>query len=331
MLQFCGAQNVWDTPAQAFAMQTLAWFHSDVTDTATVSFGYLARMTGLDRRYVMRVMEQLELEKEGCVNLGADPLTPQGANRWSVTIDKAVAKARAQAGIVDRQRLPKRRTRATVVIPGPPEETAKAAGDGRDSKFSTGGGGLWTTRVVAPGPPPGDPRITGVVAPGSPQSAQLERISNLERVEPQPRDAAAAASPPLEFSLIGEVPPTTKTAAEAKHARAERESRLFDKVKKVARWALEHPVEATALNGGAGVASDSDLAAVVRARCREQRIIGANEGDALVNACRSEWYLGRTYRTAMAATGEPPPRPRDLRRDKARVTTRGTLRKGAAG
>lgn len=319
MQRLVNARNVFDSPAQTSAMTLLCWFSSDALDYASVSYGQIASWCGVKRRYVVRLMQELELRKHACVNLGPDPARDgRGKTRWKVTIDRAIAKVRAEAGVaadVPLVELPERSTRrkpsrrpvenAPAVDAGPVENSgaaapaascgdpgitspaAETAGDAGD-RGGTGDPGI-TTPVIQ-GSSPGDPGITRVVIPGSLQrDPRVQRESTDPKGEPRP--AAAAISTQGDFHLTGQAYEPAQAAA-AKVAHAERRTQLRDRIQQHARWVLEHPVDAAALNaGGRPIATISDFECATRARCRAKRIPGFDEGDVLEKVCASEWHL----------------------------------------
>ena len=309
MKQFAMGVNVWDTPAEASAMWALCWWHQEGRDYALVSFGYLARHAGVDRRYIKRLMERLELEKHACVNLGPEAgAGPNTRNRWKVTLDQAYAKARREAGVEEGTpftRLPARgkRRRIPVGVPGPPGVAVDNPElEELEAQFRLFSGGPGITRVGVLGPLGGDPGIPPLGVLGSPQLPTGGTYSDPSTYS----EVVVAFAPPTippsshqsEFQLIGEAP-GAELAHDAKRAKDARQKRLRERIWRHARWLLEHPVEAAALNGGAPIASEAELVDALKWRCAQQRVVGYGEGDTLHTVARSEWYL-RGLRATLA-------------------------------
>jgi hypothetical protein len=283
-------ENVFDSPAQYAVMRLIVDSEHSGRGYAFPSRRKMARLIGRDRRYVLRVIDQLE-EREFIQRIGVD--REEGPrNRYVVTLQNALARARREAAVPadwPLSRLPQRsvvmKRLRDVGDPGAPLVAAAAFGIGGES--SGGGGSLR--------PPHGDP-----YAPreGIPVPPQIFPRSSLDLSDGGATAHAAATSTGDQKlpGLLGDQS-TPEVHRAAKQARERRRRSLYHKVAARAREILHaDPAMGAALNNGTPIETVEDLVFATKALCARRRYVGFEFE--VHGACASEWFKGRVPRHA---------------------------------
>jgi hypothetical protein len=304
LLERC--DNVLDSPAQYAVLRLIVDSEDPRVGYAYPSRNKMARLLGRDRRYVLRVIEELEL-KEAIQRLGVDPRRGP-RNRYVVTLERAIAKARAEAGVDDEVPLWKLPPRHVV----------------RKSRITGGGAGTPPGETVFRSHPvqkwagegSADPRGEGSADPrgggaGTPPDLLCDLPCDLHDVA-APADAGAATSSPIDQPIPGllHADRTAALRADTKAAGDRRRSRLYHRVAAKARDVLSADVTTqAALNNGAPMATYEDFVTATKTLCALKRVKGY--GEVVHKACLSEWWKRHDGRAVVAGAA---PRPRDWRR-----------------
>jgi hypothetical protein len=288
------AKGVWDSPAQAMVMTLLAKAHLPHLGYATVSHAEMARVMGVGDGYVQKVVNQLELEKEA-----VQPIAQKGQrNRYVLTLERAFAKAREEAGVapdVPLFQLPRRARRA---------RKPRVAPQGRSLPLGSAvpktAGACQATPQSWAGIPRERSEVSRQGGWGDPTRGTPVRTEEKDLSKDQKISATAEAS---RLPLLGDVtPPVSRTASQI---RDQRRSELFGRVERVALEILNDRLLGRALNSNAPIESETDLIGATKLQCaRHKRIAGY--GDVVVPACARAWFKFNNPFVAPAKVPRPP-------------------------
>lgn len=322
------AENVWDNPAQAFIVATIAKEQHSI-GYAVIAQGKLARRMGVSRRYVKKVLDILEFVKEAIQPLDYGETRGQ-RNRYVVTLSRAFAKVRLEAGVdadTPLWKLPTRShgkpvpakrvsRRGGSIDPESKEDSPPSLFDGADPEFR-GGGSI-------------DPGGGGSIDPGgrnyrSAPSAQIlkskykevQEAAGEDAAAPRPRVSGARSDPAPGALPLGPVSATPPIVAQVRTERTARRAALYNRVASKARQILGNPILAIQLINEP-ITGVEQLNAATRVLCGNVGVVGY--GEVVNEATRSEWWKYETRRAVGTLVGQ---RGRDLaaagRRRRARA------------